>query len=725
LPFPALRGAALTRAALAFSVLLLAFALSARAAQAVTPSYGVTVGGATLTPVDLGTATPVFGTGEDDAIAVVAAPFPVSLYGVTSSSLSVDTNGYVGVGADTIQRSGSTDVADFGTPVVAAFNGDLDTVTDGDVVAEERGVAPDRQFVIQWDVAAHGVSTTATARFQIIFNEDNADVEVDYGGTLDLGRNGWVGAKLDPSEFVRSGDEASPYPAYGTAVTYSPNTMHLTAAVPARGDAAPTITGSTADMADDVQLAVYAGTTAGTLVQTTTATPNPSTGEYTKTLPTPLTDDGDYVVVASQPADGHAKTHETFTVDTTGPAGLTFDGPTGTSNQAEPTFTGDAGTAADDQQPTVEIYDGTTVAGGSLVEIVTTTGTPAWSGTSDGLDDGTYTARAVQVDDLGNETDSTPTTFTVDTESPSPFFSQTPPTQGSAPFFTGFGSSDVGDDATVTVAIFAGSTATGSPVQQYGGVALDGDGRFTVEATALAEGVYTARVSQGDDAGNADGIDLYTFTVDATAPTLTMTTPADGTQTTETTPLFSGTAGRAAGDNDSVGVGIFAGSDMTSEPVAYVDAPIAADGTWSGRPNVALPVGTYTVEAYLYDDANNSTVVLHTLTVVAPPAATPAPAPVVVPAPAPKPAPVVVCKSTRLLHRHLDRPSGTHLKVTATLNGKKVKSTINRSGISVTVDLRGKGKGTYKLRVITTRKQATGKHKTITSTRTFTYKVCL
>jgi hypothetical protein len=87
--------------------------------------------------------------------------------------------------------------------------------------------------------------------------------------------------------------------------------------------------------------------------------------------------------------------------------------------------------------------------------------------------------------------------------------------------------------------------------------------------------------------------------------------------------------------------------------------------------------------------------------------------------------PVVVCKSTRLLHRHLDRPSGTHLKVTATLNGKKVKSTINRSGISITVDLRGKGKGTYKLRVITTRKQATGKHKTVKSTRTFTYKVCV
>jgi hypothetical protein len=120
--------------------------------------------------------------------------------------------------------------------------------------------------------------------------------------------------------------------------------------------------------------------------------------------------------------------------------------------------------------------------------------------------------------------------------------------------------------------------------------------------------------------------------------------------------------------------------------------------------------------------------VQRTLTILAPPVGAPVPAPVVTPAPpaaAPAPPVVVACKSTRVLHKHLDRPSGTRLKVTATLNGHKVKAIINGDGISVTVDLRGKTKGIYKLKVSTTRRQATGKHRTITSTRTFTYEVCL
>lgn len=719
-----LRGAALARAVLAAAALLLVSGFTATAAQAVTPSYGVSTGTGTLTPVDPTTSMVAIGSNADDEIGDIIAPFPVSLYGVTSTTLNVDVNGYVGIGAGTAPNLGSDDDADLLTPVVMAYNSDLGTSSDGALRYETRGVAPDRQFVIQWDVAVLG-DANATARFQVIFNEDNADVEVDYGGTMSTS-DGWIGTKLDPLEFVRPGAEAASYPADGTILTYSPNNFHLTASVPARTSATPDFTGSTNHLADDVQVDVYSGvatTTSGTRVSGYSVTPDPFDGAYSVTQATALPA-GTYTLSVVQLSTGLAKTHETFVVDTTAPSGLTIGAPPARSNQPEPTFTGAAGTATGDQQPTVEIHEGSTVAG-TLAEEVTTTGGATYTGTSVGLDDGTYTAQAVQLDASGNESDSTPVTFTVDTEPASPYFSRTPPTQGPEPYFTGFGSDDAGDAASVSVAIFAGSTATGAPLQTYNNLAFDEDGRFTVDGTTLAEGTYTARVSQGDDVGNPLGTDTYTFTVDATAPTLTVTAPADGATTTETQPLFTGTAGRAVGDDDTVEIGFYAGTDLMGDPVTYAEGPIAADGSWSARPTVALAAGTYTALAYLYDDAGNSVGVTRTLTVVGAAAAAvvpapAAPAPVAIPAP-----PVVVCKSDRLLHKSITRPSGTHLKVSATINGKKIKATIGRKAIAVTVDLRGKGKGTYKVRVVMTRKQANGKHKTVTTTKTYTYKVCL
>jgi hypothetical protein len=714
-----------TRAALTVVSLLLAFALPATAAQAVTPSYGVAADTATLTPVDPILSTAVFGDGIDDANAVVTAPFAVSLYGVSDTQLSVGSNGYVGIGATTAQNNGGDDTLDWSTPVIAPYFTDLGTGDDGGVRTETRGTVPNRSFVVQWDVGTCCVGPV-TGRFQVIFAEgSDQDVQVLYGGTMpDVG---WVGAKLDPDEFIRPGADNQAYPVGGTRLTYSPGTPHLTAAVPARDDATPTITGTTDDLTEDVDLNVFAGTdTSVAAVTTLAATPDPITGEYTATVADlDALDAGAYTVVAGQPTDGHGKTREAFDVDTTAPSGLTLTGPAARVADATPAFGGTAGTATDDQAPTVEIYDGTTVTG-SPEETITATGSPTYAATSSGLADGTYTARSVQLDDVGNEADSTPLTFTIDTAAPEPFFPRNPTRDNATPYFSGFGGGETGDDATVTVDVYAGQDDTGTRVQQHTGLALDADGRFGVQATALAEGQYTVYVVQDDDVANS-GTDAYTFTVDATAPTVTVAAPADGAQTVDATPLFAGTATRAVGDDDVVVV-LYAGTDTSVEPAQFIDATVAGNGTWSQRPDVALAAGAYTVQVFQNDDVGNQSMVQRTLTILAPPAAAPVPAPVVAPVPppavTPKP-PVAVCKSTRLLHKKLDRPRGTRLRVTATLNGRKVKAIINGDGISVTVDLRGKRKGTYKLKVSTTRRQATGKHKTITSTRTFTYKVCL
>ena len=81
------------------------------------------------------------------------------------------------------------------------------------------------------------------------------------------------------------------------------------------------------------------------------------------------------------------------------------------------------------------------------------------------------------------------------------------------PTFSGVAGTAPGDSSSVTVEVFAGSTVSGSPVQSL--VATrDASGAYSVEASsALANGTYTARASQSDDAGNVGVSTANTFTV--------------------------------------------------------------------------------------------------------------------------------------------------------------------------------------------------------------------
>ena len=79
-------------------------------------------------------------------------------------------------------------------------------------------------------------------------------------------------------------------------------------------------------------------------------------------------------------------------------------------------------------------------------------------------------------------------------------------------------------------------------------------------APALAEGTYTAQATQSDSAGNTGTSAAHTFVVDTTAPVVTLTAPADGTRTNDTTPTYNGAAGNLTGDSASVTVNIYSGS---------------------------------------------------------------------------------------------------------------------------------------------------------------------
>ena len=129
-----------------------------------------------------------------------------------------------------------------------------------------------------------------------------------------------------------------------------------------------------------------------------------------------------------------------------------------------------------------------------------------------------------------------------------------------------------------------------------------------VTYTGLAEGPHSFSV-RGVDAEGAPGESAtHSWTIDTTAPSLVLVSPANGSVTSDTTPEVTGTAGTAPGDEDTVRVQVRAGSGGGGQPVAQLDADVdPATGAWSVTVAPALPEGDYNVKADQRDAAGNNT----------------------------------------------------------------------------------------------------------------------
>jgi hypothetical protein len=97
-------------------------------------------------------------------------------------------------------------------------------------------------------------------------------------------------------------------------------------------------------------------------------------------------------------------------------------------------------------------------------------------------------------------------------------------TNDTTPLIAGTADTATGDSTTVTAKIYSGTTATGSPVQTKTGTRSGTSYSFSL-TTALAQGTYTAVVTQTDTSGNTGTSNANTFTVDTTAPTGGRTSP--------------------------------------------------------------------------------------------------------------------------------------------------------------------------------------------------------
>jgi hypothetical protein len=260
-----------------------------------------------------------------------------------------------------------------------------------------------------------------------------------------------------------------------------------------------------------------------------------------------------------------------------------------------------AGHAAPAALVTVRVFAG-------LTEIQTLQAMPAadgaWSVESPPLTDGAYTVLAEQTDDLGRVSRSDGHGFTVDTVAPAVGLA-TPADgtlEGSAtPALSGPAGTATGDDGTVTVRLWAGTSASGDPVQTLSASASSG--AWSTAPAPLPDGTFTAEAEQRDAAGNSGHSASHTFQVDQTGPTVNLVSPADGAIVNVAATPFSGTAGDAAGDTDTVTVKV---RDVPSGNLVRTRTATRTGTSWSIAASPPLADGSYTAQAEQLDAASNA-----------------------------------------------------------------------------------------------------------------------
>ncbi len=204
--------------------------------------------------------------------------------------------------------------------------------------------------------------------------------------------------------------------------------------------------------------------------------------------------------------------------------------------------------------------------------------------------------QAAQTDGSGNVGTSAAVTFSV--KSSAPVVTLTAPVDGAAlgsatPTIRGAAGTAAGDVNQVSVKLYAGSTATGTPVQSL--TSAVSAGAWSATAAALADGTYTAQATQSDTSGNVGTSAAATFTVDTKAPVVAVTGPAGGATVTASVLTVRGTAGTASGDVATVTLRIYTGASATGTPVRTASVPVSA-GAWT-TDQADLVNGTYTLQA--------------------------------------------------------------------------------------------------------------------------------
>jgi flagellar hook assembly protein FlgD len=262
------------------------------------------------------------------------------------------------------------------------------------------------------------------------------------------------------------------------------------------------------------------------------------------------------------------------------------------SNNKSPSFSGEA---SETKLVTVKIYPGAAKSGTAIESIVSgavTGGKWSTGAAPKVLEEGEYTAVAYEESSIEGDGagESKPLAFLTHTKPPTVKLTSTPAPRSKVtqPSFGGTAS----ETKPVTVKIFEGPTATGTPVDTLTSGAVTSEQWSTKPASpALNEGTYTAvayeESSIEDGTGESQPV---IFEVHLKPPVVTLT-PIK--RSNIQTPSFSGTAS----ETKAVTVKIYKGSTKDGTFVESV-ASGTVSGNWSAGPAGSLPEGEYTAVAY-------------------------------------------------------------------------------------------------------------------------------
>jgi len=264
---------------------------------------------------------------------------------------------------------------------------------------------------------------------------------------------------------------------------------------------------------------------------------------------------------------------------------VTLEQPQKRSNVTTPSFTG---TANESMPVKVFVFKGATATGTPLATLEAPVSGGAFkTAPTPALADGTYTAVAEEKSTVENPAGfSQERVFEITTKAPSVTLTPPPPparSNNTKPSFTGTAS----ETTPVTVLIYKGSTATGTPFTTVPATVIGGEWTSSAVTVALAEGKYTAVAQQESSlAGNPTGVsNAATFTIETHAPVVTI--KAVPTPTNEAATTFQGTAS----DTSAVVVEVFAGAVASGTPVATATSGEPTAGNWTAKLATALPSG--------------------------------------------------------------------------------------------------------------------------------------
>lgn len=160
--------------------------------------------------------------GWDDGTETVNLPFTFTYYGVSTSTISVSTNGFVSLTPNASYSEQPIPNEFEPNGAVFAFWDDLTTFS-GQIYTGSFGVAPNRQFVVEWRDVTFLADESQSVSFEIILNE-NGSIQTQYAvadSELASGISASIGIE-DPSgtdgiQYAYHSNSISS----GVAVTYS------------------------------------------------------------------------------------------------------------------------------------------------------------------------------------------------------------------------------------------------------------------------------------------------------------------------------------------------------------------------------------------------------------------------------------------------------------------------------------------------------------------------